>query len=222
MRYFSKQLRRHTKLLLGQGSQALNPLLFFFMVVTLFPLGLGPSPDKLAVMAPGILWVVALLANLTISAKLFYGDFEDGTLEQAVLSQHPLSLFALAEILIHWLVSGVLLALTSPVFALMLNLPKQSFLVLVVSLLLGSLSLCLIGAVGAALTVGLKRGGLLLSLLIMPLYVPVLVFGTSAVTAAVDGSEPWRWVALLGAFACFSLLIAPVACALGLRISLDA
>ena len=137
-----------------------NPLLFFFMVVTLFPLGLGPDPQQLASMAPGILWVVALLASLMVSARMFASDFEDGSLEQMALAPHPLSVLALGEVAAHWLATGCLLALVSPLFAMMLGLPSQGLGVLVLSLLLGTLCLTLIGAVGSALTVSIRRGGL--------------------------------------------------------------
>ena len=216
------QAQRHLRGALRRPGDIVNPLVFFLMVVTLFPLGLGPDPDVLADLAPGIVWVVALLSSLLVSGRLFQSDFEDGTLEQLALAPHPLALSVLAEIASHWLLSGVVLALVSPVFALMLNMPGQAIPVLMASLLLGTLCLSLFGAIGAALTVGLRRGGVLLSLLIIPLTVPVLIFGTSAVREAVLGYDPGSWLALLGALGLVGLVVAPIAAAAGLRISLEA
>lgn len=220
--FLAGQLQRHLKSGLRRPGEVANPLLFFVMVVTLFPLGLGPDPERLREMAPGILWVVALLSNLTISHRLFAGDFEDGSLEQLAIAPQPLALSSLAQTLAHWLLSGVSLALAAPVFALMLGLPAAAMPTLVLSLLLGSFCLALIGSVGAALTVGIRRGGLLLSLLVIPLYVPVLIFGVSAVSEALVDGEPLRWLALLGAFAAGGLVLVPVATAAALRISIDA
>lgn len=219
--YLRYQLARHLRAGLRRPGDVVNPLLFFLMVITLFPLGLGPAPDALAAIAPGLFWVVALLANLTVSGRLFAADFEDGSLEQMALAPHMLALSALAEVLAHWLLSGVTLTLVAPVFAAMLYLPTDAVPVLMMSLLLGSLSLSLVGAIGAALTVGLRRGGMLLSLLIIPLYVPVLIFGTSAVNEAASGYDGAAWLALLGAFAAASLVLAPFAISAGLRISLE-
>ena len=218
---FGRQFRRHGQALMASLTDVANPLLFFFMVVTLFPLGLGPDPLQLASMAPGILWVVALLASLMVSARMFASDFEDGSLEQMALAPHPLSVLALGEVAAHWLATGCLLALVSPLFAMMLGLPPQGLGVLVLSLLLGTLCLTLIGAVGSALTVSIRRGGLLLSLLIIPLNVPVLIFGTAAVTEAVMGRDPSTWLTLMGALAAGMLALAPLAVGAALRISLD-
>ncbi len=219
--YLRSQLNRHLRAGLRRPGDILNPLVFFLMVVTLFPLGLGPEPDQLREMAPGIFWVVALLANLTVSGRLFAADFEDGSLEQMVLAPQSLALSAMAEVIAHWLLSGVTLALVSPIFAAMLNMPTNAIGTLVISLILGSLCLSLIGAIGAALTVGLRRGGMLLSLLIIPLYVPVLVFGVGAVEEAANGYDASAWLALMGAFALGGLVLAPLAISAGLRISLD-
>jgi heme exporter protein B len=218
---FFRQFLRHGKTLAASPSDLLNPLLFFFMVVTLFPLGLGPDPERLSQMAPGILWVVALLASLMVSGKLFASDFEDGSLEQLCLAPHPLAILALAEVFAHWLGTGFLLALVSPLFAVMVGLPTQALPVLAVSLLLGSLCLTLIGAVGSALTVSIRRGGLLLSLIIIPLHVPVLIFGSSAVVEATRDGNVASWLALLAALALASLALAPLAIGAALRISLD-
>ncbi len=219
--YLRSQLNRHLKAGLRRPGDILNPLVFFLMVVTLFPLGLGPEPEQLREMAPGIFWVVALLANLTVSGRLFAADYEDGSLEQMVLAPQSLALSAMAEVIAHWLLSGVTLALVSPIFAAMLNMPANAIGTLMLSLILGSLCLSLIGAIGAALTVGLRRGGMLLSLLIIPLYVPVLVFGVGAVEEAASGYDASAWLALMGAFALGGLVLAPLAISAGLRISLD-
>jgi heme exporter protein B len=218
---FAGQFARHAKALINSPADVANPLLFFFMVVTLFPLGLGPDPERLSSMAPGILWVVALLASLMVSGKLFASDFEDGSLEQLMLSPYPLAILALAEVAAHWFATGALLALIAPVFGIMLGLPSEGLLVLTLSLLLGSVCLTLIGALGSALTVSIRRGGLLLSLLIIPLNVPVLIFGTTAVYEAVVGGNWVGWLALLGGLALGSLALLPIAIGAALRVSVD-
>lgn len=215
-------LRRQLLLAVRRPIEIGNPLLFFAMVVVLFPLGLGPTPDTLAKFAPGVLWITALLSNLLTSDAVFRSDFEDGSLEQLLLSPQPLFLSVLAYIGAHWLTTGLLLALVSPVFALMLNLPAQGIGVLMASLLIGTALLSLIGGIGAALTVGLKRGGMLISLLILPLYMPVLIFGSAAVQAAISGFPAGPYLAILGAMLCLAIALAPLAMAAGLRISIDA
>lgn len=215
-------LRRQLLLAVRRPIEIGNPLLFFAMVVALFPLGLGPAPDKLAQFAPGVLWITALLSNLLTSDGVFRSDFDDGSLEQLVLAPQPLFLSVLAYIGAHWLTTGLLLAVLSPVFALMLNLPLAALGTLVVGLLLGTAVLSLIGGIGAALTVGLKRGGMLISLLILPLYMPVLIFGSAAVAAASSGVPAGPYLAILGALLCMAIALAPLAMAAGLRISIDA
>src|SRR5690606_33916128 len=158
-----------------------NPLVFFLIVITFIPLGVSPESNTLALLAPGLLWVIALLASLLSLDSLFRSDFEDGTLEQLLVSPQPLAWMVLAKVLAHWLMTGLPLALLAPLLGVMLALPAEGYLPLVLSLLLGSGSLSLIGAIGAALTVALRKGGLLLSLIVMPLYVPVLIFGSGAV-----------------------------------------
>jgi len=172
--------------------------------------------------APGVLWITALLSNLLTADGVFRSDFEDGSLEQLLLAPQPLYLSVLAYIGAHWLATGLPLALLAPVFALMLNLPAVALGTLVSSLLLGTAVLSLLGAIGAALTVGLKRGGMLLSLLILPLYLPVLIFGTTAVQAAVSDIPTGPYLAVLGAMTCLAIALAPLAVAAGLRISIDA
>lgn len=220
--FCSRLLRRQLVLAIRRPIEIGNPLLFFAMVVALFPLGLGPAPDKLADFGPGILWIIALLSNLLTSDAVFRSDFDDGSLEQLLLAPQPLYLSVLAYICAHWLVTGLLLALVSPVFALMLNLPTQAIGALFASLLLGTAVLSLVGGIGAALTVGLKRGGMLISLLILPFYMPVLIFGSAAVQAAVNGSPAGPYLALLGAMLSLAVALAPFAVAAGLRISVDA
>lgn len=215
-------LRRQLVLAIRRPIEISNPLLFFAMVVALFPLGLGPGPERLEGFAPGVLWIIALLSNLLTSDSVFRSDFDDGSLEQLLLSPQPLSFSVLAYVLAHWITTGLLLALVSPLFALMLNLPTAAIPALIASLLLGTAVLSLVGAIGAALTVGLKRGGMLISLLILPLYMPVLIFGSAAVQAAVSGLEYGPYLAILGAMLCLAIALAPLATAAGLRISVDA
>ena len=218
---FARQFLRHFKALMSSPSDMANPLLFFFMVVTLFPLGLGPDPERLSTMAPGLLWVVALLSSLMVSSKLFASDYEDGSLEQLAIAPYPLSVLVLGEITAHWLATGFLLAVVSPLFGVMLGLPQHGLGVLCYSLLLGTVCLTLIGAMGSALTVSIRRGGLLMSLLIIPLNVPVLIFGTTAVSEAIIGGNPSTWLALLGGLAMGSLALVPLAISAALRVSLD-
>ncbi|MEK9577266.1 MAG: heme exporter protein CcmB [Luminiphilus sp.] len=208
-------------LMVRSPSEVINPLLFFLLVIVLFPLGLGPDPEQLSLLAPGILWVVALLANLMICMRLFVDDFEDGSLEQLAMVRIPLPIAVLPQLLASWLASGLLLSLVSPIFGLMLGLPLDVAPVLVTSLLMGTAIMLLLGAVGAALTVGVQRGGILLALLILPLYVPVLIVGTRALNEALQGGDPAVALALLGAGVTGGLLLAPLAIAAGVRVSLE-
>ncbi|WP_372758857.1 heme exporter protein CcmB [Litorivivens sp.] len=214
-------LRRELTVSLRRRTELANPLFFFLIVCTLFPLGLGPSPQILAELAPGILWIVALLSVLMASDALFKGDFDDGTLEQILLSPVPLYTTVLMKTLAHWLLTGVPLTLLSPLLALMLQMPSEGLGALLLSLGCGSLVLSFIAAIGAALTVGLKRGGVLLSLLVLPLFVPVLIFGSAAVQRAVAGMDASSPLALLAALALFFLALAPFAIGGALRVSLD-
>lgn len=214
-------VRRDLLLALRRRAEVANPLLFFLMVCTLFPLGIGPEPKQLAALAPGVLWVVALLSCLLASDGLFRSDFDDGSLEQMLLSPSPLYLLALAKSIAHWLVTGLPLAVLAPVLGLLMQLPAVALPALVLSLLLGTAVLSLIGAIGAALTVGLRRGGLLLSLIVLPLYIPVLIFGASAVQAAAEGFAYRGQLAVLGALLALALPLAPFAVASAARISVD-
>lgn len=218
---FYSVLRRDLLLAFRGRNEWLNPLLFFLIVVSLFPLGVGPEPNQLQAMAPGVIWVSALLAAMLSLDGLFRGDFEDGCLEQLVLAPQPLPLTVLAKVFAHWLISGLPLTLLSPVLGMFMNLPEESYGVLMASLALGTPVLSLIGAIGSGLTVGLRRGGVLLSLLVLPLYIPVLIFGAGAVSAVSAGDPAVAHLAILGAMLAFSLVSAPLAVAAGLRISLE-
>jgi len=175
----------------------------------------------LGIIAPGIIWVMALLATLLSVDGLFRSDYDDGSLEQLVISPHPLFLMVLVKILIHWLVTGLPLTLLSPLLGMWLSLPDAAYVPLFLSLLLGTACLSLVGAIGAGLTVALRKGGLLISLIIMPLYVPVLVIGTGAVTYAIDGFPYVSLMTIMGAFLALAIGLAPLATASALKISLD-
>lgn len=221
LRAMLAMVRRDLALALHRRVEALNPLVFFALVCALFPLGIGPESERLATLAPGILWVVALLSGLLASDGIFRRDHDDGCLEQMLLSPVSLYLQTLARALAHWLVTGLPLALVSPLLALLLALPAQAMPALVLSLLLGTMVLSLVGTIGAALTVALRRGGLLLALVILPLYVPVLIFGSGCVEAAVRGVPYAGLLAVLGALAAAAITLAPLAAAAALRISVD-
>ena len=215
-------LRREWHLTWRRPGEVLNPLVFFAMVITLFPLAVGPEPALLQRMASGVIWVAALLATLLSLDGLFRSDFEDGSLEQWVLSPHPLTLLVLVKVLHHWLMCGVMLVLLTPVLGMMLALPWSVIPVLCATLLLGTAVLSLLGAIGAALTVGLKGGGsMLLALLILPLYIPVLILGTGAMDAALQGLPVQGYLLWLGCLAVLALSLAPLAIAAGLRIGVS-
>ena len=196
-------------------------LFFFVIVVSLFPLGIGPEPELLRRMAPGIVWVAALLASMLSLGRLFADDLQDGTLESQLLSATPLALLVLGKALAHWLCSGLPLALVSPLLALQFGLAPDAMGVLAASLLLGTPVLSLVGAIGAALTVGVRGAGMLLSLLVLPLVVPVLIFGANAVDAASTGAGVAGHFSLLGALLVLALAGAPPAAAAALRIALE-
>ena len=202
-------------------ADVLSTLFFFVIVVSLFPLGIGPETNLLRLIAPGVVWVAALLATMLSLGRLFANDFQDGTLEQLLLTPQPLYLVVLGKVLALWLVSGVPLALLSPVIGIQFGLGSNTLVVLVVSLLLGTPVLALIGSVGAALTLGLRGGGVLVSILVLPLYIPVLIFGAGAVDASILGSGVEANLSLLGALLALSLIFAPWATAAALRISLE-
>lgn len=198
---------RELQLAYRRRADLANPLFFFLIVVSLFPIGVTPDLQKLAEMAPGVLWVAALLAALLSLDIMFKHDFEDGSLEQLLLSAVPAQLLVLCKIISHWLVTGLPLVLLSPLLSIMLALPSHAIPMLMLTLSLGTFTLSLIGSVGAALTVSLRKGGLLLTVLIMPMFVPVIIFGTSAIQSIAIG-QPWAsQVAFLAAisFAAFAL-----------------
>ncbi|MEE4231977.1 heme exporter protein CcmB [Pseudomonas viridiflava] len=212
-------LQREARLLARSPAELANPLVFFAIVMALFPLAVGPETQLLQTLSPGLVWVAALLAVLLSLDGLFRSDFEDGSLEQWVLSPHPLALLVLVKVLAHWVFSGLALVLVAPVLALMLGLPGHCVPVLMLSLLLGTPVLSLLGAVGAALTVGLKRGGLLLALLILPLYIPVLILGSGALQAALQGMPATGHLLWLGSLTALAVTLTPFAIAAGLKIS---
>lgn len=214
-------LRRDLLLAYRSRSELINPLIFFVLVVSLFPLATSPEPGVLRLLGPGIIWVSALLATLLSLDGLFRSDYEDGSLEQLLLSGHPLGLLALAKIAAHWLLTGLPLVVVGPLLGVMLNLPGEAIETLALGLLFGTPVLSAIGAIGAALTVSLRRGGILLSLLILPLYVPVLVFAASAVEAAASGLSATGQLYLLAGFMVLSVTLAPLAIGAALRITSD-
>ncbi len=218
---FGVIVRRDLLLAVRRSSDALQPPLFFVVVVSLFPFAVGAEPNLLARIAPGIIWVAALLATLLSLDGLFRSDFDDGTLEQMLLSPQPLAVLTLAKITAHWLITGLPLILTAPLLGVLLSLPGEAMGVLLLSLALGTPVLSLVGAIGIALTVGLRRGGALLALLVLPLYVPVLIFGAQAVSAASMGLPVSGQLYMLGALLALALSLAPLATAAALRVSLD-
>ena len=218
---FSALLRRDFLLAYRRRAELLQPLVFLLVVTTLFPLGVGPSPQLLANIAPGVIWIAALLATVLSLDSLFRSDFEDGTLEQMMLSGQSISLIALSRIVAHWLVAGLPIVLLSPLLALWMNLPAEGMSILIKSLVIGTPVLSLIGAIGGALTVSLKRGGQLLSLLVFPLYVPLLILATSAVSSAVAGLPYNGQLGLMVAGLIAALTLAPFATAAALKLSLS-
>ncbi|ABN59761.1 MULTISPECIES: heme exporter protein CcmB [Shewanella] len=216
---FFTLLQRDLKIAIRHRGDIFNPLLFFIMVVTLFPLGIGPEPQMLARVAPGIIWVAALLASMLSLERLFKADFSDGSLEQMLLSPQPLAILVLAKVLAHWILTGVPLIIIAPLLAVLLNLDGNSYGALISTLALGTPVLSLLGAIGVALTVGLRKGGVLLSLLILPLYIPVLIFATSAIDAAGMNLPYDGQLAIIGAMLVGSLTLAPFAIGASLRVS---
>jgi len=214
-------MRRDLLAALRRRSDLATTLVFFAIVASLFPLGIGPEARLLRELAPGVLWVAALLASLLALNRLFAADYADGTLEQLLLAPQPLSVLVLAKITAHWLTCGLPLIALAPLLALQFDLAQDVLPVLLVSLLLGTPVLSLIGAVGAALTLGLRGGGALLALLVLPLYVPVLIFGAGAVEASVAGLGAGPHLSLLGAVLLIALVFAPWAAAAALRIAVE-
>ncbi len=216
---FSAVLKRELTLAFRHRGELINPLMFFVIVITLFPLGIGPELNTLQRISPGIIWVAALLATLLSLDTVFRSDFEDGSLEQMVLSPQPLPLIIVAKLAAHWMLTGLPLILLAPLLGYMLAMPLEALLPLMATLALGTPVLTLVGAIGVALTVGLNRGSALLSLLVLPLYIPLLIFAASAVDTAASGMSITGHLLILGALLVFTLTLAPLAIAAALRIS---
>jgi len=214
-------VRRDLTLAMRRKADVLTSLFFFMIVVSLFPLGVGPEMETLRKIAPGVIWVAALLASMLSLGRMFSDDYQDGTLEQMLLLPHPLSVMVLAKVIAHWLVSGLPLVLFSPLLGIQLGLGWDTIQLLMVTLILGTPVLSLLGSVGAALTLGLRGGGVLVSLLVLPLYIPVLIFGSGAVESAAAGLGIDAHVSLLSAFLVLALLFTPLATAAALRISME-
>ena len=204
-------LKRDLLLAFRRRSDVATTLFFFLMVASLFPLGIGPEASVLSNIAPGVLWVAALLAGMISLTRLFAADFADGSLEQMLLAPQPLSVLVLAKIVAHWVVCGLPVVLLAPLIGLQYALPSNALWVLVCSLLLGTPSLSLIGAIGAALTLGVRGSGLLVALLVLPLYIPVLIFGAGAVAASQHGMSAEAHLSLLAASSLLALVLAPLA-----------
>ena len=218
---FALLLKRDLTLAVRHRAEMINPLLFFILVTSLFPLGIGADPRLLQAVGPGVIWVAALLAALLSLEGIFRSDFEDGTLEQLLLSSHPVSVLVLAKVLAHWLITGLPLLLVSPLLGVLLGLPAAAIQILLLTLVLGTPVLSLLGAVGVALTVGLRKGGMILSLLVLPLYVPLLIFAANAVDTAAAGLPVTAHLSLISALLVLALSLSPLATAAALRISLS-
>ncbi|MEH8021258.1 heme exporter protein CcmB [Rheinheimera metallidurans] len=204
-------IKRELRLLARQKADWLNPLLFFVIVLCLFPLGVGPSPNLLRIMAPGIVWIAALLSVLLAAERLFKDDYRNGVIEQLVAARQPLLSFVLAKLFTNWLSTGLPLVLLSPVVALLLNIDTAGFVALLFTLLLGTPLLSLLGVMGAALTVSADKGGILLALLILPLYIPLLIFASAAMEAAATGMSYHGQLAIMLAMLLFALALIPLA-----------
>ena len=212
---------RDLRLAMRRQADIVAAMFFFIIVVSLFPLGVGPEAAQLRRLAPGVLWVAALLATMLSLPRLFADDHRDGTLEQLALAPQPLALIVLGKVIAHWLVAGLPLVLLAPLLGLQFDLAGDALAVLTLSLLIGTPALSGIGAIGAALTLGVRGGGVLLSLLVLPQYVPVLIFGAGAVDATLSGLGPQAHLSLLGALALGGVFFAPWPTAAALRVALE-
>ncbi len=221
MTTFFDVVRRDLRLALRQGTDSIMVVAFFVLTVVLFPFGIGPESNVLERVAPGVLWVVALLASMLSLDRLFQADYEDGSLELLSLTPAPLSVLVIAKVTAHWLTTGLPLMAAAPLLAVLLNMNADGFSTLMLAMLLGTPSLSLIGAIGAGLVLGARRGGVLVSLLILPLYVPVLIFGVGAVDAAVHGFSPKAQLLVLGAILLAALPMAPWATSAALRQAIE-
>lgn len=218
---FVATIRRDLLIAYRHLGELSNPLIFFLIAIAMIPVGVTPDPEILTRLAPGMIWVMALLATLLSMDSLFRSDFDDGTLEQLLVSPQPLYLLVFGKVCIHWLTTGLPLTLLSPLLGMWLSLPAEGYLPLVLSLLIGTITLSMIGGIGAGLTVALRKGGVLISLIIMPMYIPVLIFGTGAVTNAIQGLPYEGLLAILGAFTALSMALAPLATASAIKISIN-
>jgi heme exporter protein B len=214
-------IRRDLLLAMRRRGDLASTLFFFVMVASLFPLGVGPEPQLLRSMAPGIVWVAALLASTLALNRLFASDYADGTLEQMLLSPEPLALLVIGKVIAHWLISGLPLVIISPLIALQFNQPAAAYVPMLLSLLLGTPLLSLVGGIGAALTLGLRSSGMLTTLLVLPLYIPVLIFGASAIADGATGMDISGQLAVLGALLLLGWAMAPWAISASLRIALE-
>ncbi len=219
---FFAVVSRDITLALRRRTDVLTTLFFFVIVVSLFPLGVGTEKETLRQLGPGVIWVAALLASMLALERLFEGDYRDGTLEQMLLTPQPLSILVIGKVCAHWLLTGLPLVLIAPLIGIQYHMPEQAMLVMMGSLLVGTPILSLIGAIGAALTLGLRGGGILLSLLVLPLYIPVLVYGSGAVTVStINMADVQPYFSLLFAFLILALVFSPLASAAALRISVE-
>ncbi|MGA1055970.1 MAG: heme exporter protein CcmB [Pseudohongiellaceae bacterium] len=214
-------LRRDLLIAYKRKNDLFNPFMFFVLVATLFPIGISPEPEALGEISAGVLWISALLASLLAMDNLFRADFEDGSLELLMLSPHPLYFLVLAKNIAHWLVSGLPIVLVSPLIAYMLNFPEGAYSTLVLTLLLGTPVLSLLGSIGVALTVGLGSRGLILAVITLPMSVPVLIAGTLTVSPTLEGASLSGYLAIMGAMLVAALTLAPLASAAALRISVN-
>ena len=221
MNQFFSIILRDLRLAVRQGGSTFLALVFFVLTVTLFPLGVGSDPSMLARVAPGVLWVAAMLAALLSLDRLFQADFEDGSLEQLALSGIPIGVMILGKIIAHWLTTGLPLLLVSPILAVLLNMDNAGFVALLLTMLIGTPAFSLIGSIGAALPLTVRRGGVLLSLMVLPLYIPILIFGVSGIDAAVHGLNAKPHLYLLAALAITSLPIGLCAAAAAVKLSME-
>ena len=218
---FIATLNRDLLVAFKRKNDIVNPFMFFIIVCSLFPIGISPDPERLGEIAAGVLWISALLASLLAMDSLFRNDFEDGSLEQLLISPHPLYFLVLAKNIAHWLISGLPVVIISPVVAYMLSLPSDSYGTLFATLLIGTPVLSLVGSIGVALTVGLGSRGLILAVITLPMSVPVLIAGTLTIQETLNGASMAGYIAILGAMFIGSLTLAPLASATALRISVN-
>jgi heme exporter protein B len=212
-------IRRDVTLAWRRRTDLFTTLIFFVIVIALFPLGIGPELDTLRLIAPGVMWVGALLASMLALEQLFSADHRDGSLEQLLLTPQPLGVIVLGKVIAHWLITGLPLVVLAPVLGLQYDMSAESLKIMVIALLLGTPTLSLLGAIGAALTLGLRTGGILVALLVLPLYIPVLIFGAGAVEATASGLGGQAHLSMLGAILLVALLATPIATSAALRIS---